>query len=109
MIRNLVEVYAKGQYYALVSIQEAIRLANGVLTLPNTETNKKTDKRWVVQNCVEVFILHRYRHKYRFPLGSALIYQYLCQSLSLYIVSLSGIVNTPLHWSQVMRRKNAIW
>ena len=39
MIRKLVEVYAKGQYYALVSIQEAIRLANGVLTLPYTETN----------------------------------------------------------------------
>ena len=101
MVRNLVEVHAKGQYYAyyaLVSIQEAIRLANGVFTLPNTETNRKTDKRWVVQNCVEVFILHRYTHKHRFPLGSVLIYQCLCQSRSLYIVSLSGIVNMPLHW-----------
>ena len=30
----------------------------GVFTLPDTETNTDTDKKWVVKNCVEVFTLH---------------------------------------------------
>ena len=32
---------------------------NGVFTLGGIETDTETDKKWVVQNCVEVFILHR--------------------------------------------------
>ena len=42
----------------------------------------------VIQNCVEVFILNRYRQKHRFLLGSLLIYQYLYRSQSLYVVYL---------------------
>ena len=30
----------------------------GVFTLPDTETDTDTDKKWVVKNCVEVFTLH---------------------------------------------------
>ena len=33
-------------------------LCNGVFTLPNTEANAETDRKWVVKNFVEVFILH---------------------------------------------------
>ena len=34
-----------------------------VCTLPDTETDTDTDKKWVVKNCMEVFILHRCRHR----------------------------------------------
>ena len=43
----------------------------GVVILCDTET----DQKWAVNNCVEVFILCRDIHKYRFPLGSILIYR----------------------------------
>ena len=33
-----------------------------VFALPDTQTDKETDKKWVVLNCVEVFILQRDRH-----------------------------------------------
>ena len=49
-----------------------------VFALPDTQTDKETDKKWVVLNCVEVFILQRDRHQHR--LGSVLICQ--CQCLS---------------------------
>ena len=43
-----------------------------MFTLPDTETDKATDKKCVIQNSVEVFILHTNQH--RFPLGFVLIY-----------------------------------
>ena len=58
----------------------------GAFTLPDTES----DKKWLVWNCVEVFILYRDRHQYRFLLDSILI-----SSVSL-LVSVSGSVNTQL-------------
>ena len=35
---------------------------NGVFTLPDTETDTDTDKKWVVKSCVEVFTLHLHNH-----------------------------------------------
>ena len=32
--------------------------ANGVFTLPDTEIDTDTDKKWVIKYCVEVFTLH---------------------------------------------------
>ena len=49
-------------------------------------------RQWVVQNCVEVFILHRDRHHHKFPLDTVVIVSVLV-SVS---VSVSGRVNTPL-------------
>ena len=44
---------------------------NGVFTLPDTETDTDTDKKWLVcKNYVEVFTLHRDRYKQRFLLDS---------------------------------------
>ena len=42
------------------------RMLTQLFTLSDTET----DKKWVVQNYLEVFILHRDKHQHRFPLGS---------------------------------------
>ena len=59
---------------------------NGVFTLPNTDTD--TDKKWVVQNCVEVFTL-------RDRDNNAI--EYCCNSsVSVPVsVSVSGGVNAP--------------
>ena len=58
----------------------------GAFTLPDTES----DKKWLVWNCVEVFILHRDKLQYRFTLDSILI---LWISR---LVSVSGRVNALL-------------
>ena len=64
---------------------------NPVFTQPDTETDRDTDKKWLAQNCVEVFILHRDGYQRRFPLGSVPI---LSASIPV-SVSLTVIVNTP--------------
>ena len=45
---------------------------------PTPETDKVKDEKWVVPNCVEVFILLKDKHNHRIPLVSALFYQSLC-------------------------------
>ena len=32
-------------------------MCNGVFTLPDTDADTDTDKKWVIKNCVEVFTL----------------------------------------------------
>ena len=55
----------------------------GMFTLPDTETDTETDKIWVVENRVEVVILHIGRHQHRFPLSPVSF-------------SVSGSINAPL-------------
>ena len=53
-----------------------------MFTLPDTETNIDSDKKWVIKNCVEVLTLHRHNNAIEY-----------CYNLS---VSVSGSVNAPL-------------
>ena len=62
----------------------------GVFTLPDTES----DKKWLVWNCVEVFILHRDKLQYRFTLDSIRI------SWISRLVSVSGRVKCTI--SEIM-------
>ena len=71
-----------GSYYLI----KFLRRTHGVFTLLDTEI----DTSWVVQNCVEVFIFHRDRHKHRFTLSSV----NLLVSVSV-SVSESASVNEP--------------
>ena len=60
--------------------------ANDGFTLSHTETDKEADKKWLVQNCVEVFTLHRDRLR-QIPIGFCV---HLSGSVS---VSVSNSVN----------------
>ena len=62
---------------------------NGVFTLAGSEADTETDKKWVVQNCVEVVILTSTQIPIR-----ELCYQCLSVSFSV-SVSVSGSVNAP--------------
>ena len=42
----------------------------GVFTLTDTMADTNTANRWLVQNCEEVFTMHRDKYQDRFPLGS---------------------------------------
>ena len=69
-----------------------------VFTLPNTETNAETNKKWVVLNCVEVFILHR-QTTAQISIG---FYANLLVPVSVWVsvsVSVSDSAKTP--WSMI--------
>ena len=51
---------------------------DSVFTVSDTETNTETNKKWVGNICVEVFVLQTDKHQYRFSLASMLIYWCLC-------------------------------
>ena len=48
---------------------------NGAFTLTEKVADTETDEKWLTYDCVEVFILHRDRHEYRFRLGSVQLYR----------------------------------
>ena len=74
-------IYANAKASTTFRIQQrALIHFYGIFTLPDTRTNKETARKWILQNNMDVFILHTDRHKHTFPLGSVLIYQYLCTS-----------------------------
>ena len=65
-----------------------------VFTLTDTKTETQTDKKWFVQNCVEVFMLLRDRNPRKLSLGSAHV---LSVSVSVpVLVLVSQSVNEPL-------------
>ena len=51
-------VYEKNSYFCNFKVLHLAGVLHGVFTLPDTETDTDTDKKWVVKNCVEVFTLH---------------------------------------------------
>ena len=55
-----------------------------MFTLPDTEINTDTDKKWVIKNCMGVFTLHQHNNAIEY-----------CYNLSV-LVSVSGSVNAPL-------------
>ena len=68
----------------------------GMFTLPDTDT----DKKWVVYNCVEVFILHRHRLRHRLLL---IAIEHIFLS-----VSVPDSVNAPLQ-VHLVRTLLSLW
>ena len=62
-----------------------------------------------IENCVEVFILNRYRHKHGFLLCSVLIYQYLCWPQSLYLSRCRAVWTHHKSWVNMKNQGSFCW
>ena len=79
---SLVDATGADIWWCLLKHARSVQVGNTCSHFPYTKTDKGTNKKWIVYNYVEV---HRDGHHHGFPLGSMLIYRYLClyQSLCL--------------------------